>query len=72
MEIGGELVSTVKVIELVGGSKHTWQDAAANAVAEAARTVKNITGVEVMNWTANVQNGQIVEYKANIKVAYTE
>lgn len=63
---------TVRVLELVGESDTNWQDAAASAVAEASRTVKNISGVEVLNWTANVKNGQIVQYKANVKVAYVE
>lgn len=60
----------VKVMELVGQSKKDWQDAVANAVTEASRSAKNISGVEVYNWTANVQDGRIVEYKADVKVAY--
>ncbi len=62
----------VKVLELVGESREDWQDAVKSAVREASRTVKNISGVEVANWTAQVQSGQIVEYKANVKVAFTE
>ena len=71
----GQGVSTtvvVRVMELVGESQRDWQDAVSNAVAEASRRVKNISGVEVYNWTANVQDGRIVEYKANVKVAYPE
>jgi len=60
----------VKVLELVGESLTSWQDAAQNAVVEAARTVDNITGVEMYNMTANVEGGRIVEYKANVKVAF--
>lgn len=60
----------VKVLELVGESPNSWQDAVESAVQEAARTVENITGVEIYNLTGNVQNGQIVEYKANVKVAF--
>lgn len=60
----------VKVLELVGESSNDWQDAIRNAVEEATRTVRNISGVEVCNMTANVQNGQITEYKANVKVAF--
>jgi len=60
----------VKVLELVGESPNSWQDAVESAVQEAARTVDNITGVEIYNLTGNVQNGQIVEYKANVKVAF--
>ncbi len=60
----------VKVLELVGESKNSWQEACQNAVAEASRTVRNISGVEVYNMTANVDNGKISEYKANVKVAF--
>lgn len=63
-------MTVVKVTELVGESRESWQHAAANAVQEASRSIANITGVEVYNLTANVVNGQIVEYKANVKVAY--
>ena len=63
-------MTVVKVLELVGESKEGWQEAAENAVREAARTVDHITGVEVYNMTANVEDGRIVEYKANVKVAF--
>jgi flavin-binding protein dodecin len=60
----------VKVAELVGESPNNWREAVQAAVGEAAQTLGNITGVEVVNLTANVENGQIKEYKANVKVAY--
>lgn len=62
----------VQVAELVGESPNGWQEAVQAAVSEAARSHPNITGVEVYNMTANVKGGRIVEYKANVKVAYTE
>lgn len=63
-------MTTVKVTELVGESKSSWQDAVQSAVREASKTVRNITGVEVYNLTADVQDGNIIEYKANVKVAF--
>ncbi|MEW6397601.1 MAG: dodecin family protein [Bacillota bacterium] len=60
----------VKVLELVGNSPSSFQEAVQNAVTEAARTVKNITGVEVVNWTAEVRGQQVSEYRANVKVAF--
>lgn len=63
-------MSVIKVLELVGESKKDWQDAVQQAVQEASKTVRNITGVEVYNMTANVDNGRITEYKANVKVAF--
>lgn len=64
------MTTVVKVLELVGESKKSFEDAVTNAVSEASRNVENITGVEVYNFTGDVQNGKIVDYKANVKVAY--
>ncbi len=63
-------MTVVKVLELVGESRESWQDAANQAVVEAAKTVDNITGVEVANWTAHVENGRISSYKADVRVAF--
>lgn len=62
----------VKIAEFVGESHKDWHDAVKNAVEEASKSYRNITGVEVYNWTADCQNSQIIEYKTNIKIAYTE
>ncbi|HAA80556.1 MAG: Uncharacterized protein XD65_1176, partial [Caldanaerobacter subterraneus] len=48
----------------------SWEDAIHKAVEEAAKSIDNISGIEVVNQTANVKNGKIVEYKANIQIAY--
>lgn len=61
---------TVKILELVGESGNSWQEAVENAVKDAGKTVRNISGVEVLNNTANVKNGKIVEYKANVAIAF--
>jgi flavin-binding protein dodecin len=62
----------VKVAEYVGESRNSWQEAIENAVGEASRSLNKITGVEVYNWTADCHQNKIVEYKANIKIAYVE
>jgi dodecin len=65
------LAATVaKVTELVGHSKEGWQDAAESAVKEAAKTIRGISGVEVLHLTGKVESGKIVEYRASIKIAY--
>ncbi|MCG0275009.1 MAG: dodecin family protein [Thermosediminibacteraceae bacterium] len=61
---------TVKIIEVVGESKNSWQEAVENAVRDASKTIRNITGVEVRNQTANVRDGKIVEYKADVAIAF--
>ncbi len=63
-------METVKVVELVGESEQSFDKAVENAVHEACRTIDNVTGVEVYNFTADVSDGQIMDYKANVKVAF--
>jgi flavin-binding protein dodecin len=60
----------IKVTEMVGESAAGWKDAVQTAVSEASRTINEIVAVEVVNFTANVENGRVVEYKANLKVAH--
>ncbi len=60
----------IKVLELVGTSNESWQQAAENALREAARTVDHITGLEVSNMTADVRDGEIASFTANVKVAF--
>jgi hypothetical protein len=63
-------MSVAKIIELVVSSKNGWEDAVRAGVEEAARTVRGIRGVDVQDWTARVENDRIVEYKANLKIAF--
>jgi len=63
-------MTTIKVIELIGTSKQSWEDAANNAVKEAQETVSGITGAEVIGQTARVENGIIAEYRATLKLAF--
>ena len=63
-------MGTVKVIELIGTSSQSWEDAANSAVKEAQETIKGITGLEVVAQTAKVENGVIAEYRTNVKVAF--
>lgn len=63
-------MAVVKVLNLIGTSNKGWDDAVDQAIAEAAKTVDNITGVEVVNTTGAVKDGKIVEYKANVNVAF--
>jgi dodecin len=64
-------MAVAKIIELVVSSKNGWEDAVRSGVEEAARTVRGIRGVDVQDWTARVENNRIVEYKANLKIAFS-
>ncbi len=56
--------------EPVGTSPSSWSDAARQAVATASRTVRNIRTVEVVKSTAVVENGEIVEYRVDLKIGF--
>lgn len=63
-------MTIAKVIELIGSSSDSFDDAVRNAVAEAAKTVKDITGVRVLRMTAKVEDGRLTEFRANVKIAF--
>lgn len=62
--------TTVKIIELVGESDKSWEDAVQNVVREASKTIEGITGVEILNMTADVKDGELYDYKVNVQVAF--
>ncbi len=63
-------MSVAKVIELVGQSDVSWDDAARNAVSRAGQTVDDISGIEVLNFTARVEEGEIRDYKVDVKLIF--
>ncbi|WP_158057525.1 dodecin family protein [Halorussus halophilus] len=63
-------MTAVKIIKVLGTSEDSWQQAAEEAVIEANETVEDIHGIEVEDWTANVENGEIQEYKATVEIAF--
>lgn len=63
-------MGVVIIRELVGTSPRSWSDAARQAVATAARTVRNIRQIEVVKSTAMVENGEIVEYRVELKLHF--
>ncbi len=64
-------MTVAKVIELVGSSPTSFDEAVRNAVEDAAKTLKGITGVDVLGMTAKVQGDRLIEFRANVKVAFS-
>ena len=63
-------MAILKVIEILSTSKSSWEDAAANAVKEASKTVRGIRSVNIQNQSAVVEKGKIVEYRLNCKITF--
>jgi flavin-binding protein dodecin len=63
-------MTVVKVVELVADSPIGWKEAIEEAVAKASDSIHNISGVEVKNLTAAVKDGKVLEYKADLHLAF--
>ena len=66
------MADVATVIELVGSSDKSWQDAAQAALNEAKKTIDGIAGIEVVDMTAKVDpnSGNITEYHTAVKLAF--
>ena len=60
----------IKVIELIGISTESFDEAVKQAVAKASESISGITGVEVQSMNARVNDGEIVQFRAAVKVAF--
>lgn len=63
-------MAVIKTIDLVGVSADSWRDAANQALAEASKTIRGITGMEVLDTSCNVADGQIAEYLTHVRIKF--
>ena len=63
-------MAVIKTIDLVGVSTESWRDAAAQALAEAAKSLRGIEGMEVLDTSATVDGDQIKEYHTHVRVRF--
>ena len=59
-----------KKIELVGTSSSSFSEAAANAVAKAAETIRNMSWFEVVEQRGAVSDGKIGEYQVTVRIGF--
>ncbi len=62
--------SVYKVIELVGTSTQSWEDAAKHAVDTAAKSLDDLRIAEVAKLDMRVENGKIVAYRARVHLSF--
>ncbi len=63
-------MAVIKTIDLVGVSSKSWRDAANQALAEASRTIRGITGMDVLDTSCNVEDGKISEYLTHVRIQF--
>ena len=66
------MTHVAEVVEIVGSSNKSWEDAVQVALNEAAKTIRGITGIELTDMTSRVDpsTGNITEYHSTIKLAF--
>ncbi len=62
--------SVYKVIELVGTSAEAWDKAAAAAVEQAAKTLRDLRVAEVVEQDITIEGGKIQAYRTKLKVSF--
>ena len=63
-------MAVIKTIDLVGVSTESWRDAAVQALAEASKTIRGISGMEVLDTSCNVADGEISEYLTHVRIKF--
>ena len=62
--------STYKIIELVGTSDTSWEEAAATAVEPAGASLKDLRVAEVTKLDMTIENGKVASYRARLNVSF--
>jgi flavin-binding protein dodecin len=62
--------SVYKIITLVGTSTESWEKAAAAAVEQAAKTLRDLRIAEVEELDMRFENNKVVEYRAKVRVSF--
>lgn len=63
-------MAVVKMIEVMGTSEDSWEDAVKNALNGAKKSIHGISGIEVVSQTAAVMEGELKEFRATVKIAF--
>ena len=63
-------MAVLKVIEVLSNSNESWEDATKKAVKHASKSVKNIRSVYVQDQSAIVKDGEVTEFRVNVKLTF--
>ena len=63
-------MSVLKVIEVLSNSDKGWEDATKKAVKQASKSIKNIRSVYVQDQSAIVKDGDVTEFRVNVKITF--
>ena len=66
----GTTDSVYKIVEVIGASTKSWEDAATNAVARASHTLRDLRIAEVVKQDMKVENGKIKAYRTRVLLSF--
>jgi flavin-binding protein dodecin len=64
------MADVAKVVTVIGNSPESFAKAADAAVQEAAKTLRGITGADVLSMSAEVTDGKITMYRTTVNIAF--
>lgn len=62
--------SIYKIIEVVGTSPNSWEEAAMNAVTAASKSLRDLRVAEISKLDLKVENGKVTAYRARVNVSF--
>ena len=62
--------SVYKIITLVGTSTESWEKAAAAAIEQASKTLRDLRIAEVEELDMHIENGKIIAYRAKVRISF--
>lgn len=62
--------SVYKIVELVGSSTTSWEDAAKNAIAKASKSLRDLRIAEVLAQDIHLKDGEVEFYRTKIKLSF--
>ena len=68
--MAGKKDSVYKVVEVIGTSRKSWDDAAKNAVETAAGKLRDLRIAEVVKLDMKVEGGKVREYRARVQLSF--
>ena len=62
---------TYKILEVVGSSPTSIEEAIGNAVGDASKTIRNIRWFEVVETRGHIEEGRVAHYQVTLKLGFT-
>ncbi|HET8578012.1 MAG TPA: dodecin family protein [Methylomirabilota bacterium] len=63
-------MAVARVTKITASSTNSWQDAVEQGLKRASKTLRGITGIEVVSMKGHVEKGKITEYRATLEITF--